>query len=543
MSMKSHVGYCHTIYWSGFSYEPMSVEVDVSCGLFVFNIIGLADKTMTESKYRILSALKNCDYDLPQRKNQKVIVSLLPAETKKSGSYADLSIVFSYLIASKQLFRLESEIKKINSDHICCIGEVKLNGDVSVNQDIVHLIYEGIKAGFYKFIIPKNSCNFYNLLPEIEIFEIEKLSDLKNGLSFTQSKKLIKSIDTSIKKRLNMSTKKESYLIDTLTDIEYQKRALLISLAGNHHILLSGAPGQGKSVLADCAEELIDELYNQELIESYATWQIDQNKTITPESKRPFRKPHQSLQVAGLIGNGGQKPGELSLANNGILVLNELCEFDKQTLESLREPLESGYFLVHKNGSGIKIKSNLILIATTNICPCGKIPIAKMAGSIEKGNKYQYCTCTLNQINRYQNKISKPLLERFQIICNFNYQNQSKIKDLPKKDHDQFINEEKNSGQYMKGIISETRLYCRIRNDNRYNQYLTRSEIISFGIEDEAEELIEKCRETFMLSKRKIEHVYKVSRTIADIQKAEKINSAHILEAVGYIKTQPFDIY
>ncbi len=545
MSKKTKIGVCQSLYWSNFSYEPMRVEVDISRGLFHFNIVGLADKTMTESKYRILSALKNSEYALPQRKNEKVIVSLLPSDKKKTGTYADLAIAYSYLLGSEQLPHIEKD------KYTCCIGELALEGSVLFKQDIIHLLYAGVKAGLNKFIIPANSTEHIHLIPNIEIAEIAHLSDLKKPLVFVESNKLAKIAKMEKFGEEGHSHNKENkidnphienietrtdFMIDNLKGLDSQKRALMIGLAGNHHILFAGLPGCGKSALANCAQELLDPLTNKEAIETYSIYQsakISENMhTYKLSYKRPCRKPHASIKEAGLIGNGSSQQGELSLTHNGILILNELCEFSREAIESLRDPIENQKLLVHKSGASVDFKLYTTIIATTNLCPCGKIPTSyfidnKIASN--PFNKDKQCSCTNHQIKKYQNKISEPLLDRFPIVCTFSYDHYESTRTSM-------------LGADMKNIIERARNLSRIRNSNLYNQYLTIEQITKFGIDKEGEDCIKEIEPTFKLSKRKILHTIRLARTIADIENSRKIQKEHILEAVGYVKTKPFEI-
>lgn len=566
---KTKIGFSQSLYWSGFSYAPMNVEVDISRGLFCFNIVGLADKTMTESKYRILSALKNCNFELPQRKNERVIVSLLPSNKKKAGTYADLAIAFSYLVGSRQLQHI------LPDQNICCIGEIRLDGTVMVKQDIVHMFHAGIQAGMKKFIVPKNSSHHLNLLPEIEIFEIESLSDLKNPLVFIPSNLLKNGPINPLGAKPQKHIDKKLFQVDTLRGLDYQKRAFMIGLAGNHHMLFSGLPGCGKSALADCADELLDPLTSTEAIETYAIHQAVKMTQLTEVAgfsfTRPKRRPHPSIMIAGLMGEGGNKPGELSLAHNGIIILNEICESPKQTIESLRDPMENQRLLIHKHGVGLEFKLHTIFIATTNLCPCGKIPVHMFTDekiAVTKENKTMVCACTVFQIQRYQRKISEPLLDRFPIICTFSYaslQNnkiskqvalQTALPNTPQTTSqiilqttllDTKTDKKEISGQYMKTKIAKAREIQRERNppgtgdsNKKYNSQLSVEDIDMLGISQEARLDILKLKETFDFSNRKIGHIMRVARTIADIEEKPDIETNHLLEATSYVKTRPF---
>ncbi len=525
------------MYWSSNGYETMHLEVDIARGLFCFNIVGLADRAMTESKMRILAALKNCNFDIPQRKNEKVIVSLLPGNRKKAGIYSDLAIAFGYLRASRQINDFNG-IKQI-----CCIGEIQLDGTIYIKEDIVHLLHAAHQQGLKRFIIPKQSSEYLHLIPGIEIMEISTLHDLRNIPMFTLSQYLpnTKSGGTGIHDEDFWREQTALFEIDKLKGLQSQKRALAIGLAGNHHILFSGPPGSGKSALAQCAGELLDPLTDKEAIESYSTYQLAPHISATrPKSDffiRPVRRPHHLISAHGLIGNGVHSPGELFLGHNGAVILDELCEFDRESIESLREPLDRRHLFIRKRDISTRNELITTIIATTNTCPCGKKgmnTVKDISSSKIFKSEGEYCTCTMYQIKKYQNKISEPLLDRFPIVCNFLYEDQSS--SSLQKDQNNL------HGKYLKQIIWNARQIQRKRNPGGYyNQYMQVDAILKFGIADEAKNVLTELEAVFSLSKRKIEHIIKIARTIADMENNQTIESIHLMEAVGYVKTKPFN--
>ncbi len=388
----------------------VSIETVTQRGLFQFEIIGLANKTISESKQRILSAI---DHSLPEKKqyiHKKIITLLSPAGIKKEGSHFDLPIAVSYIISDKDFIQPLF-------DRVIIFGELTLTGAVLHIKNINALVEEGVKNGIHHFIIPKD--NSTELIREdIYIWNIQNISEIidvirsgerglehknslfKRNLCISGIKQETRNSNTSIDTR---------YLIDSIKDADILKRALLISLAGKHNILLIGEPGTGKSLIAKSARELLPSIEATDLntaqienfIESRSTGNtvIESNKNF----KAPFREPHHTSGYSEIIGNKNIV-GEIVLANKGILFLDEMSEINKRALEGLRQPLEDKYIQINQKGV---METDFILIGSMNPCDCG---------FYKATNKK--CICNRSQIDKFQRKINSPLFQRFDLIIN-----------------------------------------------------------------------------------------------------------------------------
>jgi magnesium chelatase family protein len=514
----------------------MYIEVDISKGLFQFNIAGLPDKTIKESHFRILSALKNTHFNAPNRNNEKVTISLFPIDTKKRAVYADLAIVFAYLRASKQIYlpNLLSDAK------ICCIGDVTLGGNIQIDQtDISHLIYQGHKLGIQYFIIPRSS--LLNLgegifKKEIYICTIESLSDLSHTLTFEKAGYGAQKLSSLTTIPSATSTQK-TYAIDMLEGLYSQKRALQIAIAGDHPILFIGPPGAGKSALAQSAIELMDDLTIEEKLhltsQNYISRTIYQDINIKDDGQisfdRPVEMPHYKITPYQLIGNNLRPIGIVQHAYHGLLILDELAEYNRQSIETLRHRLE-----IHTS------EQSGMIIATSNLCPCGRTSLQNKRQSVYT------CLCTKTQIKKYLSKISGPICDRFHIISHIDYIDHSTTltaiasKTIPTAigSQNKIIQSKSIEGKYLSHQIRISRCLQRKRNGNKYNAGLTIREIQIFGVEPDAEEIIKTLSSTFTISKRKTEHVYKLARTIADLESKQKIESRHVYEAMHYVKQE-----
>lgn len=508
----------------------VSIETIIKKGLFQFEIIGLANKTISESKQRILSAI---DYSVQEKKNylhKKIVTLLSPAGIKKEGSHFDLPIAISYIVSGREYI-------KSFFDRVIILGELTLTGSVLRVENIHTLIEEGIKNGVHHFIIPKE--NLVEFIEEdIYLWKVKNISEIikiiedeegfnknyqKNNL-FKKNKPTKHQGGEAIKFKNN---ERVTYLIDSITGVEHFKRALLICLAGRHNLLLTGEPGSGKSLIAKSAKELLPSMQSINLnttqIKRYielreAKYIEDTNNTI----KAPFREPHHTSSYSEIIGNKNI-PGEIVLSNKGILFLDEMSEINKRVIEGLRQPLEDKYIQINQSE---KIETDFILIGSMNPCDCGFYK-----------SKSRRCICTRTQIDRFQRKISSPLFQRFDLtintatIENYSYNaNKSKLKGSLI-----FQNILK-----VRDIQEKRRASYRNWDTNRDNNS-TNSRHLLLALDTQNEKdlgireknLLSDITKRFYFSKRETSSLLRVARTIADIEGEEKIREAHIHEALS----------
>lgn len=509
---------CNSIFVGEWGYELMTVETDISSGLFFFRIIGLADRMVQESRFRILSALRNSEFGIPQRRNEKVTVSLLPAHVKKVSSYSDLAIATAYLIASKQIPCFQKPT--------ILIGQLGLDGDISCAEDLSPMINSAIKNGIYDFISPQGKLDKLHSNRNIRIAQISNLKDITHIDFKTIKFPATTQNATGISKPTRIDKDERIFSIDSLKGIEYHKRALMIAIAGKHPILFGGIPGEGKSALSRCAPELMPDLLPEQAMEVqsiYAHAQIPRPDFY----KIPVRTPHHHVSRIGMIGGVQNRHiGEISLAHHGILILDELCEFERGTIESLREVFDQKGANVRRGSRQSFVPFEGLVIATTNLCPCGSTDLSNPKS----------CRCALAVRRRYQGRLSNPMLDRFHIKTLFYSQNC--------KDESSITDPSHLSGAIMVELIIKARQRQNTRNGpdgSLSNSHLTMNEIEGFGISKDASDAIIAITEQLSLSRRLITNTIRVARTIADLESSELIEKPHVLEAFQYIKTNPFD--
>lgn len=485
----------------------IDVEVDITKGIPSLNIVGLPDASVKEARERVRSAIINSDFQYPMG---RITVSLAPADIKKNGSLLDLPIAIGILMCTNQ-------IPYRDLDNYIITGELSLSGDIKGINGVLPIVLLGKEMGIENYIFPIDNVNECYYDSTVNYYPFKNLKEVVSFIMYKDVLPYIREEDSLVKeKRLDFSN---------IIGQDFAKRGLLIGACGNHNMLLFGSTGCGKTMLANALPSILPELDLEEELELAKIYSVMGLIPKNGRIQRPFRNPHHTTTTSALVGGGKKvRVGEVTLAHNGVLFLDEILEFNRSSLESLREPLEEGKVTITRVQGSYELPASFLLIASHNLCPCGN---SQGVVSAYGGDN---CTCSENERNRYLNKLSKAMKDRIDI---FNFVPKIKYEEIKNREQGMTSNE-------MKEIVLKVREIQKVRYKDtkyKYNSEIKGRDIFELcRVSKSVEEILSCYFNKVSPSLRAYGKVIKVARTIADINNNKDISDSDVIEAISYRK-------
>ena len=492
----------------------IDIETDISKGLNAFTIVGLPDKAVEESRDRINSAIKNTDYTPPKQTNQKTVISLAPAHIKKSGPLFDLPMSLGYLLSTNAI--------SFNPEKRIFLGELSLDGILRPITGVLLLVTAAKKAGFKEIYLPKENAREAALIKGIKIFGAQTLKEVVEHLRENKNEEGVLQHQITEQPTTVPIAEDTTTLVD-FADIagqESAKRALEIAAAGGHNIALFGPPGTGKTLLAKAFPSILPSLTFEKMLETTGIHSVARKLTRDFITTPPLRSPHHTSSYVSLVGGGSPpRPGEVTFAHNGVLFLDEFPEFDKKSIETLRQPLEDREIHIARSKGTERFPANFILIAAMNPCPCGNY------GSEKE------CVCAPLQLAKYQQKISGPIVDRIDLWV-----------EVGHVDHRMLAKKDKHgdSTATIRARVAQARNTQSERYEKLNKKYRTNSELNLPDMKEvillsgAVQNILQIAAQKMDLSPRSYHRMIKIARTIADLEDASEISENHMLEALQY---------
>jgi len=491
--------------------NTVSVETDISRGLFAFALVGLPDKAVEEARDRVSAAIKNSGYTSPKSKNQKIVISLAPASEKKEGPSFDLAIALSYLLASEEI--------EFNPEGKLFLGELGLDGTLREVRGVLPIARYAKAAKFTEIYVPKENAAEAALIEGITVYGAETLEEVIAHLE--EKKKLRPTPLTHLEKHVSSARTDFS----DVRGQERAKRGLLIAAAGGHNVAMYGPPGTGKTMLAKAFAGILPSLSFDEALETTSIHSVA-GVLSGFVTEPPFRSPHHTSSYVSLVGGGATpKPGEVTLAHRGVLFMDEFPEFERKVIEALRQPLEDRVISVSRAKGTAHFPADVLLVAAMNPCPCGNY-----------GFRGKPCICTPSALSRYRRKMSGPIIDRIDIWLEVDRVDTRDLSGGPEGDKSEHYRTAVENARKLQAERFKTSVKL------KKNAEMSSRDLTNFvHLDDAAKRALNMAADRLNFSPRVYHRMIKVARTIADLEGSDTVTQNHILEAVEY-RPKKFDI-